>query len=776
MAERESKLPRISYLLYHSTDETTYTLDTTGINTLGELIQKYPQHFTNLQPENITSTAKNSYFTFTSTLTDWKSKLTKDTPLTQIKSLIPVYYLTLHRFYITVNRTRRVDNLIEKLTKFLKERVDWAKEERSNEDFKQYDSSTDYKFKHISHYPFKLVTSDNETIEIFNLTLALCKSGMVDYCGVLFEDDTQAASSLNIRLFFNEYEKLVFPRDTSWRDFEQMIDPRMKECGLTDYVIVKLSSCDSWNPIVKPLDRNKPVFPQIESRDNLFAVESVPLPEIISGTHVVYVKSDTNDKVLKKYSVDPEMYFEIFIDRLGITTVYGEVSPLEIFWDNHQEEPLLEVMTLQMKDIPQSSILRFSFDESTDIKCRVFTPDCNFQEIQVDPQTTTEELHQIYLDFLKTTYDFHLPSDSRLIYRSSGRKRNIWKHPANTSLQRLVRKLRDKNLYFSFRVPIFIQESKNSILTIFGNFNDSISRTLKKSKETSFTASDLCLLLPQDHKEQSRFQPIEKHKPTIHFLGMILLPFARLIVNKRKIICPFYQSIAKTMIQNGIWERNSTITLKDGTNKPLAPDYLPEDIVSPHIPELTQEYEDALEQSSSCSAPFAIERMSWCDFNIDFLWDNLPNSHLRIRVDPHWPNKPHQIFFRNTTNNSLTKTKVFYFEENWEPTLKNFSTFVKQFYQLHFDSQPNEQKRLGDFQKYCNSMLTKCRSLLDEALKSKSHQSLLNAKYAHARSVCVLESMYNDLSEADKILCKDKYDELNNLFQDYSKVDRIQFV
>lgn len=776
-AKRKSS--RISSVLYHSYDGNTYSLDTNDINTLGELIQRYPEHFPSLKPENLVNStspkSKSSYFKFTTTLCDWKSKLSNKTPISRIKELIPVFYITLHHFYLKVNRSIEVAVLKTKLNNFFKGMVYWVKDEIRQRDAQNYESFTDYTFARLSDFPFKVKTPEGKIVEIFNDGLRLNETGIVDESIVLFENDRESASSLNFHIYFNEYQKIVCPRIITWHDFETLANLYIKDLmGCDDYVIVKRSLECSWDPIIKTLNKNKPVFPQIQSRDMLFGVQTIPLPEHLSGNHIIYIKSDTSDCVLKQLNVDPEITLGSLLEHIGIQREITHCTPEEILWDNTNSNSKINFETYQVKqfnDFTKSPILRFSFSEPTDLRCFVFTPDAKFIQIEVQPQITCVELSKHYVDYLKTRYNFDIPQDVELIIRTTDRRQDLWETPSNKnlSLQHLVRKQRNKFLYFSFKIPIVIQESKSSMLTIYGNMHNSIGRTVAQGSCGRFSVLDLCLMKQVNVLQSlegmgtSRFEPIVKHQCTVNFLEKILIPFSTLTVNDQKLICPHYQSINKTLMQNGIWVPNSTLITRDGTKRKLTNVDFPEDIVFPPIEELNEEYNKAKLCSSEQKVPFTIEQITSRDFDISLTDEQVPFVRdFRVHVSSLWPNKPHKVYIRNTTNNShIATTPNFLQKEKWNPNYKDFVLFVDKLhrselkrFQNHLVFEANE-KLASDFKEKCNTLKLEIKA--GSTTMSQAKEMIVDLKNDYKklcsfRKMCV-EKKFGKLLK----LCKDLY-------------------
>lgn len=566
-------------------------------------------------------------------------------------------------------------------------------------------SDLDFSKAPITEYPFKMMNCHTKKVlQLWDDTMTLENTGVEDNCVVLFEGDRTTATSPNFRLYFNDYQKVVFPRETSWDQFESIIEPLIRPLIGDDkvrsddgdlsvgYVVVKKALEGSWPPIVKQLNYSIELKYQLESRDSIFAVTQHQLPKDASGDHILYLK--ISDKSLLMLKVDPELTVSNLMKHLNIKEA-EETHPCDLFWGNHNNSKTIDTHTMKCKDIDANRILKFTqITQTKKLKIMVFTPEFNFQDFELLATEQKEELPQSlgdmkwkdfkakYLELLKAKFNFVPPSSSKLIYRYSQRNQDSWSTISKKNQTLLQTSLRNRlnTVYFSLKVPIKILESRLTEypqVQVFWGMHHSINQAIRYGTSNRFKSHRLCVEVDSELK---KYEPILKHLPVLHFIDKLLIPFSYLIVNGEKLLCPHFQSVQKTTnLQSFTIVNNKGIELQWTTESPYQHIY-PESWLPPPNDEITNKYDKA-----SVWGPmmynFTIDRVSMNEFNLTFFAhtpDSLPfNPNFRISMRSIYSKKAPKIFSRDATTNHQKRWYYSKATSNWKPSQTNLFEIVE---------------------------------------------------------------------------------------------------
>lgn len=563
-----------------------------------------------------------------------------DTLCKDIKGIVPVYFIKFHDWFLTISRKMPVCKLKHKLKKFLKVMVHAAAEIRHEEDCEEYDKGMDFSNTPITDFPFKLQHLEtNHILEIWNDDFTLEEAKIQDHYAVLFDGDRLSATSPNLRIYFNSYQKIVFPRTSTWEQFHKDIKPFV---GSDRYVVVKISLGGYWNPIVKNLDQDKPLFPQIEPRDHLFVTKTHNITDAShKGNHLLFLKTPTDKKTLLQLSVNPQLPLSQLMKELNQTPP-ATISPSKIYWENYDHEGTIDPNTFKCGEIPERTILCFP-DPEPKLRVLVYTPPLEFQELEFTPGfppkvfdlPTTRlptryhdswetvlwgDLKKYYYSFLKTKHNFIPPKYSDLVYRFSDRRQNSWTSAeSEKTLLYLSDCTRSNTLFVSLKVPFYIQQTRNTSfhpLTINFEMHDSIGSAIRFGTHNRYQVHRLCL------KEDDKYTLIEKHMPVLSFLKKTLVPFSYIQVNGKKLLFPHFTSIQKTLASFEINSNTFNIVNVYGDqvewNTQTDGELFPEDWIDVPNDEIERSYQKALKYGKFYNPPFSIERVSQREFNLKF--------------------------------------------------------------------------------------------------------------------------------------------------------------
>jgi hypothetical protein len=524
----------------------------------------------------------------------------------------------------------------------------------------------------ITNYPFKLKNSSTgKVLELWDDLATLEKAGIEDNCVVFFEGDRTTATSPNFRLYLNEYQKIVFPRESSWSEFESIVAPFIRPLISAEeikgnYVVVKRALEACWNPIVKQLDYSIDLKFQLQSRDLIFATNQHVLPEGACGEHLLYLKTNiptTSDKTLVVLKVNPELPILELMQHLKCLNVkeIEEAHPCDLCWDNYDKySDMINTREFKCKEIPAKTILKFPSATKKSITIKVYTPELNFQDFELLSTDTFSDIGKMkwedfelkYIDVLKTKYNFIPPPTSELVYRYSDRKQNSWsnKEKKGKTLSWYSMRNRSSTVYFSLKVPIRVTESVDPALTIFYGMHHSIHQAIRIGSRNRYPIHRLCV----ETSETGKYEPVDKHLPVLLFVGKQMRPFSYLIVNGEKLLCPHFLSVQQLINSNSFTIVNNKGVAIEWTTENAYHLIYPERWLPSPNDELTNAYDKASLWGHT-QHKFKLDRISLTDFNLSLVTHfphSLPfNPHFRISMRSIYSKKPPKIFSLDTVNN-----------------------------------------------------------------------------------------------------------------------------
>lgn len=770
--EKLSVIPLMNKQLEH--------LECENNETLGELMKIYPTEFEGLTRTNFVNSQKfENYFESTTDESKWKaSDLTPDTLCKDIKGLVPVYFVKFHHWFLTISRKMPVGQLKRKLKKFLRSMTYIATEIKNEEDNKEYDKGLDFSNTPISNFPFKLQHLEtNHILEIWDDNSTLEEAKIQDDYAVLFDGNRLTATSPNLRIYYNDYQKIVFPRTHTWDQFHNIIQPLI---GSDNYVIVKTSLGGEWNPIVKNLDLNKPLFPQIEPRDHLFVTKTHKLADTSSeGNHLLFLKNTTDKKTLFQLSVNPELPLSQLMKQLNQPTPPAIISPEYLYWENYDESETIHTQSFKCGAIPERTILCFP-DSDPKLRVLVYTPAFEFQELEFTPSfaptdpnfsiahistkyhqswesVTWGELRNYYFLFLKTKHNFVPPEYSALSYRFSDRSQDSWASAKEKeTLLYLSSYIRSKTLFVSLEVSFHIQECRNTVIppfTIYCGMHLSLSRAIRNGTHNRYQVHRLC------YKENDKFITIEKHLPVLSFLHKTLVPFSYIRVNGQEYLFPHFTSIQKTLDSFEINSNEFSIVDVSGDhvkwNTQTDGQLFPEEWVTIPNNAIERSYQKALKFGKYYNPPFSIDKVSQREFNLKF---GLMVFRISLRSDS---KKFHKVFeCQHDGTQKRLYSKFFARKQKKDPNI-DFCSLAKIIYDAHNAAVKKSMKdqRCHHLAKEYESDVSSFICHFSLVISNDTNDIQLGLKYRH------LQSQYKEMPRLAQIRSEKHFDRLTQFYQ-----------